>query len=163
MLIHLHKQATTTPKVGVLKMNLTAALVVAAAISLTASLPAIAQDDTAAAGVSRKEVLATAVNLLAEPIAYPTGAAKMTAEMVSFEPGGHTALHQHPVLSFVQVLEGELEVRVEGHEPMRFTVGQAFVEPQNINMQAFNVADGPTKLLVVYSGTEGGKNMVVTQ
>ena len=95
--------------------------------------------------------------------ARTNGAAMMTAEMVSFKPGGHTALHQHPVPSFVHVLEGQLEVRVKGQEPMRFTVGQAFVEPQNINMQAFNVADGPTKLLVVYSGTEGGKNMVVTQ
>ena len=61
--------AQLEPKVGVLKMNLTTALVAAAAISLTASLPAIAQDDTAAAGVSREEVLATAVNLLEKPIA----------------------------------------------------------------------------------------------
>jgi quercetin dioxygenase-like cupin family protein len=66
----------------------------------------------------------------------------------------------------VYVLEGELEVRIEGQEPMRYTSGQAFVEPQNtaMHMQAFNVADGPTRLLVVYSGAEDGQNMVpVTQ
>ena len=145
-------------------MNLTATLAAAAALTLTASFPALAQDDTAAAGVSREEVLATGTNMVDEAIAYPTGTAKMTAEMVSFEPGGHTALHTHPVPSFVYVLEGELEVRVEGQEPMRFTPGQAFVEPQDTSMQAFNVADGPTKLLVVYSGSEDGQNMVpVTQ
>jgi quercetin dioxygenase-like cupin family protein len=147
-------------------MNWTATLAAAAALSLTAALPAFAQDDTAAAGVSREEVLATATNMVEEPITYPTGAAKVTAELVTFEPDGHTALHTHPVPSFVYVLEGELEVRIEGHEPMRYTSGQAFVEPQNtaMHMQAFNVADGPTRLLVVYSGAEDGQNMVpVTQ
>ena len=54
------------------------------------------------------------------------------------------------------ILEGELEVRVRGQEPMRFKSGQAFVEAQDTDMQAFNVADGATKLLVVYSGAEGG-------
>jgi quercetin dioxygenase-like cupin family protein len=145
-------------------MTWTATLAWAAALSLSASLTASAQENPAAAGVSREEVLATATNMAEEPIAYPTGSARVTAEMVSFEPGGHTALHTHPVPSFVYVLEGELEVRIEGQEPMRFTPGQAFVEPQDTSMQAFNVADGPTKLLVVYSGSEDGQNMVpVTQ
>ena len=147
-------------------MSLTATLAAAAALAVTASVPVFAQDDMAAAGVSREEVLATASNMVNEPITYPTGAAKVTAELVTFEPGGHTALHTHPVPSFVYVLEGELEVRIEGQEPMRYTPGQAFMEPQNtsMHMQAFNVADGPTELLVVYSGAEDGQNMVpVTQ
>ncbi len=141
-------------------MNLTATLAVATAFCLTASFTAIAADDKAAAGVSRKEVLASGTNMVAAPIVYPTGAAKVTAELVSFEPKGQTALHLHPVPSFVYVLEGELEVRVKGKEPMRYKSGQAFVEAQDIDMQAFNVADGPTKLLVVYSGAEGGPNSV---
>ena len=143
-------------------MNPIATLAAVTAFSLTASFAAFAQDDKAAAGVSRKEVLATGTNLVAAPIAYPTGAAKVTAEMVTFEPEGHTALHQHPVPSFVYVLEGELEVRVKGQEPMRFTPGQAFVEPQDTDMQAFNVAAGSIKLLVVYSGAEGGHNAVAS-
>jgi quercetin dioxygenase-like cupin family protein len=144
-------------------MKFTAPLAAAAALTLTTS--AFAQDDTAAAGVSREEVLATATNMVEEPITYPTGAAKVTAELVTFEPGGHTALHTHPVPSFVYVLEGELEVRIEGQEPLRYTSGQAFVEPQNtsMHMQAFNVAEGPTRLLVVYSGAEDGQNMVASQ
>lgn len=145
-------------------MNLKTFLTAAATFSLTASFAALAQDDTAAAGVSKVEVLATSSSVVGQPIAYPTGAAKVTAEIITFEPGGHTALHQHPVPSFVLILEGELEVRIEGQEPMRFTAGQALVEAQDTNIQAFNVFDGPTKVLVVYSGAEGGKNMVpVTQ
>ena len=144
-------------------MKVTARLAAAAVLGLTACFSALAQDSTAATGVSREEVLAAATNMVDQPIAYPAGAAKVTAEMVSFEPGGHTALHQHPVPSFVHVLEGELEVRVEGQEPLRFTPGQSFVEPQDTTMQAFNVADGPTRLLVVYSGAEDQPNMVATQ
>lgn len=145
-------------------MTWTTTLAAAAALTFTASFSAFAQDDKAAAGVSREEVLATGATMVDQPIAYPTGAAKLTAEMVSFEPGGHTALHTHPVPSFVYILEGELEVRVEGQEPVRFTPGQAFVEPQDTEMQAFNVADEPTRVLVVYSGSENGQNMVpVTQ
>ena len=144
-------------------MNLTKTLVAATAFSSTTSFMALAQDETAAAGVSREEVLASGTNMLAGLIVYPTGPAKVTAEMVSFEPEGRTARHQHPVPSFVYVLEGELEVRIEGQEPMRFTPGQAFVEPQDTDMQAFNVAAGPTKLLVIYSGADGGKNMIASQ
>lgn len=135
----------------------------AATILLSASLSAFAQDDKAAAGVSREEVLATSTNMVDAPIAYPAGAAKVTTEMVTFEPEGRTALHQHPVPSIVYVMEGELEVRVAGKEPMRFTPGQAFVEPQDTDMQAFNVAAGPTKLLVIYSGGEEAKNMVASR
>lgn len=143
------------------KMNWTTTLAATVALSLAVPLAALAQD-TAAAGVSRAELLATATNMVNEPIAYPTGAAMVTAQVVSFEPGGRTALHQHPVPSFVYVL-GELEVRVKGQEPMRYTPGQAFVEPQDTDMQAFNVADGQTKLLVVYSGAEGGQIMTASE
>ena len=144
-------------------MNWTTTLAAAAVLTLTTPVSTLAQDNSAAAGVSREEVLTTANNMVDEPITYPTGAAKVTAELVSFEPEGHTALHQHPVPSFVYILEGELEVRVEGQEPMRFTPGQAFMEPQNTSMQAFNVADGPTQVLVVYSGAEQAQNMVAAQ
>lgn len=144
-------------------MTRTAIRLAAVALGLAAAPIAFAQDSAAAVGVSREAVLDTATNLAGEAITFPTGAAHMTAEMVTFEPGGHTALHQHPVPSFVYVLEGELEVRIEGQEPMRFGPGQAFMEPQDSTMQAFNLAEGPTRLLVVYSGAEGHENMMATQ
>ncbi len=61
-------------------MNTKAILMAAAFFSLTVSFTAGAQDDTAAAGVSRVELLATASNIVNQPIAYPAGAAKVTAE-----------------------------------------------------------------------------------
>jgi quercetin dioxygenase-like cupin family protein len=52
-------------------------------------------------------------------------------------------------------MEGEFELRVDGGEPMPMPAGQAFVEPQNRNMQIFNVADEPGRLLVVAMGAQG--------
>ena len=89
-------------------MTWTATLAAAAALTFTDTFSAFAQDDKAAAGVSREEVLATGATIVDQPITYPTGAAKLTAEMVSFEPGGHTALHTQPVPSSMYNLEGEL-------------------------------------------------------
>ena len=45
--------------------------------------------------------------------------------------------------------------RVEGAEPIQMKPGQAFVEPQNRPMQAFNTGDAPAKLLVVTMAAEG--------
>ena len=138
-------------------MNLTATLAAAAALTLTTLLPAFAQEDPSpeAAGMSREEVLKSTTNTVGEPITYPTGTAEVTTEMVTLEPGGQTGYHTHQVPSWAYVLDGELELHIDGQEPMRFTAGQAFIEPQGTAMQAFNMADGPTQLLVVSIGAEG--------
>ncbi len=44
---------------------------------------------------------------------------------------------------------------MHGAESRRMLPGQAFVGPQNRNMQAFNVADGSSNVLVVTMGAEG--------
>ena len=65
------------------------------------------------------------------------------------------ALHQHPVPVFVYVLEGEVELRTEGGEAQRYGTGQSWIESQNRQHQAFNVAAVPSRLLVVFMGEEG--------
>ncbi len=37
----------------------------------------------------------------------------------------------------------------------RYRAGQVFIEPQDVPMQAFNVAEGPTRMMVVSIGAEG--------
>jgi quercetin dioxygenase-like cupin family protein len=101
------------------------------------------------------ELTRPTTNVVDDPITYPTGASETFVEIGTFEKDGQTSLHQHPVPIVVYMLEGELEVRVDGADPIRMNPGQAFVEPQNRNMQAFNVADGPSKVLVVTMGAEG--------
>ena len=63
-------------------IKLIATLATATAFSLSASFAAFSKDDKAAAGVTRKEVLATSTNMVDAPIAFPAKAGKVTAEMV---------------------------------------------------------------------------------
>lgn len=108
-----------------------------------------------AAGVTWEELSRTTTNAVGDPISYAEGTPEIYVEIDTFEPGGQTGLHQHPVPIVVYVMEGELEVRVEGAEPIMMKPGQAFVEPQNRPMQAFNTTEAATKILVVTMAAEG--------
>jgi hypothetical protein len=68
------------------------------------------------------------------------------------EPGGRTALHQHPVPVYVYVLEGTLTVQAQGAEAREYKPGQAFLEDVNHWHQAFNRGGAPVKILVVFVG-----------
>ena len=138
-------------------MNRTATLAMAAALGLSLPLAVLAQDAPGpeAAGMSREEVIKTTTNLIGEPITYPSEAAELTTEIVTLEPEGRTGYHTHQVPSWVYVMDGEVELRIDGQEPVRMASGQVFIEPQDVPMQAFNVAEGPTKLMVVSIGAEG--------
>lgn len=138
-------------------MNRTATLATAAALGLSLPLAVLAQDTPGpeAAGMSREEVTKTTTNMIGEPITYPSETAEVTTEIVTLEPEGRTGYHTHQVPSWVYVMEGEIELRIDGQEPMRMASGQVFIEPTDVAMQAFNVAEGPTKLMVVSIGAEG--------
>jgi quercetin dioxygenase-like cupin family protein len=136
-------------------MNRTAILAAAAIIGVTAHNAALADEASEAAGVTWEELRRTTTNVVGDPITYPTGTSEIYIEIGTFEEDGRTPLHGHPVPVVVYVMEGELEVRVDGADPHRMKQGEASVEPQNRNMQAFNVANGPTKVLVVTMGAEG--------
>ena len=132
-------------------------LLAAVTCALAVPLPSFAQDSPEAVGVATSEELipANVNNVLGEPISFPTGAAEISSWIAAFEPGGQTALHQHPVPIYVYVMEGEFELRTDDGEPKPMGQGQAFIEPQNRNMQIFNVGDGPGRLLVVAMGAQG--------
>lgn len=90
------------------------------------------------------------------PVEYPkTGKAEIVSVIGELEPGGRTALHQHPVPVFVYVLEGTLTVQAQGGQPREYAGGQAFVEDVNHWHQAFNKGSAPVKILVVFVGEEG--------
>ena len=144
-------------------MRLSTTLLAASALALAIPASSSAQDDPLPAGFATEPVIDTGVTRDDEPIVYPTGTPKMTAVIGTLEPEGRTALHQHPVPVFVHVLEGEVELQTEGGEPQRYAAGEAWVESQNRMHQAFNVADGPSRLLVVFMGEEGQPTTVAAE
>lgn len=144
-------------------MNRTDILLIAIAVGLTVPVSALAQDDALPAGFETKPLLKTTVTRDNEPIVYATGTPEIISVIGTLEVEGRTALHEHPVPVYVYVLEGEIELKSEGGEPQRYKAGEAFIEAQNHRHQAFNVADVPSKLLVVFVGEEGKPTTIAAQ
>jgi quercetin dioxygenase-like cupin family protein len=143
--------------------RLSGLLATAVAFGLLGLQPALSQQDALPVGFATEPVLKTSVTRDNEPIVYPTGAPEIISVIGTLEKDGRTALHEHPVPVYVFVLEGEVELQTEGGEPHRYKAGEAFIEAQNRRHQAFNVADTPTRLLVVFVGEEGKPTTVAAQ
>lgn len=124
-------------------------------------LAGLGQDSPLPAGFSTQPLLKTGVTRDNEPIRYPMANPEMISVIGTLEKDGRTPLHMHPVPVYVYVLEGEIELRTEGSSVHRYKAGEAFIESQNRRHQAFNVAGGPSRLLVVFVG-ETGKPTTVT-
>ena len=82
--------------------------------------------------------------------------------MVTIQPGGRTALHRHPVVTLVYVLEGEFEVH-HGGKARSYKAGEALIEPIDMPMQGFTKAPRRRALLVVHMGEEGKPNAVAEE
>lgn len=138
-----------------MKQQTMASLAIVAALGLIVPFSAAAQDNPLPAGFATEALLKTSVNRDNQAIVYPTGKPEMISVVGTLEKDGRTALHEHPIPVYVYILEGEIELRSEGGEPHRYKAGEAFIETQDRKHQAFNVANGPSKLLVVFVGEEG--------
>jgi quercetin dioxygenase-like cupin family protein len=64
-------------------------------------------------------------------------------------------LHEHPVPTYVYVLEGEVELQSHGGQPHQYKAGEAYIEALNHQHQLFNKGNVPAKVLVVFVGDEG--------
>lgn len=91
-----------------------------------------------------------------EMLVYPkTDKPEVVSVIGTLDPGGRTALHQHPVPVYVYIMEGTLEVQTEGKDVRVYKAGEAFLESVGHTHQAFNKTDGLVKVLVVFMGEEG--------
>jgi len=62
-----------------------------------------------------------------------------------FAPGAATGRHTHPGDEYTMVLEGTLEVHLDGHEPRRVSAGDAYYNPKGVIHETKNVGDGPAR------------------
>jgi quercetin dioxygenase-like cupin family protein len=72
-----------------------------------------------------------------------------------FEPKAQVGKHTHPGNEVAYILEGALELSVEGKPPRTLKRGESFSLPANTVHWAKNVANGPTKVLVTYVVEKG--------
>ena len=118
-----------------------------ASVALVAGLAgaglALAADETA--GITRTLLSRTDANGTQEAIIG-------TAEIAK---GATVAKHTHFGTESTYVVQGELELRVDGEPPHRYTAGQAFQVPIGKAHEAVNVGNGPAKLVAVYVVDKG--------
>lgn len=106
--------------------------------------------------VSSKLLLETATTWNGDNITYPEGIAKITALKIEIEPGAETGWHHHPVPSFAYILQGELEITLKDGRKMTASAGEAVAEVTNTFHNGKNIGHETLKLIVFYTGIEGG-------
>jgi quercetin dioxygenase-like cupin family protein len=74
---------------------------------------------------------------------------------VEFDPGAMVARHTHPGEEMSVVLEGQLELRVDGQAPKIVKAGEAFFVPAGQIHAAVNSSNSKTKVLVTYVVEKG--------
>jgi quercetin dioxygenase-like cupin family protein len=72
-----------------------------------------------------------------------------------FDPKAQVGKHTHPGNEVAYILEGALELSVEGKAPKTLKQGDSFSLPANTVHWAKNVAPGNTKVLVTYIVEKG--------
>jgi quercetin dioxygenase-like cupin family protein len=135
----------------------------AAGLATAVTAHAFAQDSALPEGFATEPLLSTTTTRDNDPIAWPEGTPKIISVTGTIEPGGRTPLHQHPVPTFVYVLEGEVELRTEGGDPHTYRAGEAYIEALNRDHQLFNVTDSDATVLVVFVGADGAPTTVASQ
>jgi quercetin dioxygenase-like cupin family protein len=134
----------------------TALAVLAACVALR---PAFA-DDAAKPGYPAVPLLSTGKTIVGETIRYPKGDAHITAAIVTLAPGGRTILHKHGVPLFAYILDGELTVNYGSHGTHIYKQGQAFMEAMDVAHFGLNKGAVPVRILAVYMGAKGAKNVI---
>jgi quercetin dioxygenase-like cupin family protein len=107
-------------------------------------------------GFETKSLLKTGRTRDNDPIVYPkTDKPELISVIGTIQPGGRTPLHEHPVPTYVYVLEGEVELQTEGAKPHVYKAGEAYIEALNRKHQLLNKGSVPARVLVVFVGEEG--------
>ena len=97
-------------------------------------------------------------------IAYPkTDSAELTAVRLDIDAGGETGRHMHPYPTLVYVLEGAIEVEMDGTMVHSYKAGDSFLMVVNTWTNARNNGTMPAKMLVVFVGVHGKPNLVRPQ
>jgi quercetin dioxygenase-like cupin family protein len=97
-------------------------------------------------------------------IAYPkTDTAELTAMRLDIGPGGETGRHMHPYPTLVYVLEGAIEVEMDGGTRRSYKAGDSFLMVVDTWTNAKNNRTMPAKVLVVFVGVRGKPNLVRPQ
>jgi len=130
--------------------------ILAVAVAGLIATPAAAQ-----VKFSATPILQSGATVGGASIAYPmTGSAELTAVRLDIGMGGETGRHMHPYPTLVYVLEGAIEVEMDGGMVHSYKAGDSFLMVVNTWTNAKNQGTMPARVLVVYVGVQGKPNLV---
>ena len=113
---------------------------------------------------SATPILQSGATVAGASLAYPqTDSAELTAMRLDIGPGGETGRHMHPYPTLVYVLEGAIEVEMDGGMAQSYSAGDSFLMVVNTWTNAKNNGTVPAKVLVVFVGVRGKPNLVRPQ
>ena len=94
--------------------------------------------------------------LLQQGVTYPAPdqAGEVTVLRITLAPGARTGRHRHPFPPTAYVLEGQLDVTIDGIGTRHYRAGDTFVETSAAH-EGSNPSDTPTVLLAVFPAVEG--------
>jgi quercetin dioxygenase-like cupin family protein len=75
--------------------------------------------------------------------------------LAEFAPGAAAGKHTHPGEEMGYILEGTLQLEIEGKPPVTLNAGQAFFVPAGTVHDGKNVGKGPLKVLATYIVEKG--------
>jgi len=133
-------------------------------LTLFASQCLVAPVTAADKGYPLVPLLSATISIVGEPIRYPTtGAAHVTAAIITLAPGGQTIEHEHGVPLFAYILDGELTVDYGTHGKRVYRQGQSFMEAMAVPHFGTNTGTTPARILAVYMGADGSKDTIPTK
>jgi quercetin dioxygenase-like cupin family protein len=96
-----------------------------------------------------------------QKLAYArTDKPEVTVAMVEIPPAGDTGWHSHQIPVYAYILSGAIAVELEDGKQYEFKEGEAIIEVINTPHIGRNRGKAPVKLVVFYTGAEGGQNTV---
>lgn len=136
-----------------------ALLVAASAILLAAGALICSTRPSKSYEEAHDVVLSTSKTLLNQPLVYPTGApAKLTASIITMQPGEERGWHKHEVPLFGYILDGELTIDLGPHGTHVFKKGEAFLEAIDTAHNGRNLGNSAVRILAVFLGADGVPN-----
>ena len=84
-----------------------------------------------------------------QKVEFPAGYNVVSA-IAEVPAGGAAGRHTHPGIESTYVMEGELDLVIDGKPPVRYKAGDSFQVPEGAVHDAKAVGDKPFKVLAVY-------------
>lgn len=108
-------------------------------------------------------LLSSGQTIIGQPIEYPAGKPKITAAIVTMEPGQETGWHRHDAPLFAHMMEGTLTVDYGDAGTRQYQAGDSLLEAFRTPHTGKVVGDRQVRVLVVFAGAEGTENTVMVE